>query len=157
MFTSDNPERICHCHCIRTEIAQIPVVHCFSLLFCSFFVQPSAKMPSTRSQNQPTLHFPRRKSSRAVARSKSSAQPEPEVLSPAPAVQATAVAAPRPAQNTPLSPRHAALKSAPLSPRLPLSPRKRMSRCRAQVCAHKMVADSQSRLTKLLSQSLANF
>ncbi|XP_062400253.1 cell division control protein 6 homolog [Sardina pilchardus] len=77
-------------------------------------------MPSTRSQSQPTLQFPRRKSSRVVSRSKTTAEPESEVP------PAAAAAAAVPAQNTPLSPRHAALKSAPLSPRLPLSPRKRM-------------------------------
>uniref|UniRef100_A0AAY4DH08 Cell division control protein n=1 Tax=Denticeps clupeoides TaxID=299321 RepID=A0AAY4DH08_9TELE len=65
-------------------------------------------MPSTRSQNQATLQFPRRKSSRVGSRSKSCSRQEVDV-----------------AQAEPLSPRHAALKSAPLSPRLPLSPRKR--------------------------------
>ncbi|XP_031418192.1 cell division control protein 6 homolog [Clupea harengus] len=75
-------------------------------------------MPSTRSRSQPTLPFPRRKSSRAMSCSKSSPQLEPEV--PPPAVATV------PAQSAPVSPRHAALKGAPLSPRLPLSPRKRM-------------------------------
>ncbi|XP_048103086.1 cell division control protein 6 homolog [Alosa alosa] len=74
-------------------------------------------MPSTRSQRQPTLQFPRRKSSRAVSSSKTTTEPESEAPPTSAAVQA---------QNTPLSPRHVALKSAPLSPRLPLSPRKRM-------------------------------
>ncbi|KAL2086850.1 hypothetical protein ACEWY4_017909 [Coilia grayii] len=82
-------------------------------------------MPSTRSQSQSTLQFPLRKSSRAVSRSKSrTTQMDPE-LAPPPA-PAPAVTTARPAPNTPLSPRHTALKSAPLSPRLPLSPRKRM-------------------------------
>uniref|UniRef100_A0A673JCG4 Cell division control protein n=1 Tax=Sinocyclocheilus rhinocerous TaxID=307959 RepID=A0A673JCG4_9TELE len=53
-------------------------------------------MPSTRSQNQPTLQFPRRKSSRLGSRPKSSSENAVDV------------------QTTPLSPR-----------KLPLSPRKR--------------------------------
>ncbi|XP_063062541.1 cell division control protein 6 homolog [Engraulis encrasicolus] len=85
-------------------------------------------MPSTRSQSQSTLPFPRRKSSRPVPRSKSITTPEdaeqvpPQPQAPAAAAATTA----KPAPDTPLSPRHSALKNAPPSPRLPLSPRKRM-------------------------------
>ncbi|XP_036442343.1 cell division control protein 6 homolog [Colossoma macropomum] len=78
-------------------------------------------MPRTRSQSQPTLQFPRRKSSRVISRSKSSSQPDSE--------DAVDV------QNNPLSPRKtnvANVRCIPLSPRradvdvqtTPLSPRK---------------------------------
>uniref|UniRef100_A0A4W5S1J7 Cell division control protein n=1 Tax=Hucho hucho TaxID=62062 RepID=A0A4W5S1J7_9TELE len=84
-------------------------------------------MPSTRSQAQPILQFPRRKSSRVDSKStpsKSTSQlKETQSL--------CSVEAPKPqslperVQLTPLSHRPVALKGITLSPRIPLSPRKR--------------------------------
>ncbi|XP_030627918.1 cell division control protein 6 homolog [Chanos chanos] len=69
-------------------------------------------MPSTRSQSQSTLQFPKRKSCRVVSRTKSSPLTDSESKVDIP--------------TTPLSPRNAALQSHALSPRIPLSPRKRI-------------------------------
>uniref|UniRef100_UPI003AACFADD cell division control protein 6 homolog isoform X1 n=1 Tax=Centroberyx gerrardi TaxID=166262 RepID=UPI003AACFADD len=105
-------------------------------------------MPSTRSKGpaQPTLQFPRRKSCRAASRSKTPqleepADPKPQhpvpspirigPLSPRRTVTLSTPLSPRrpAAQPTPLSPRRPATQPTPLSlslsPRLPLSPRKR--------------------------------
>ncbi|XP_058257642.1 cell division control protein 6 homolog [Hemibagrus wyckioides] len=111
-------------------------------------------MPTTRSQRQPTLQFPKRKSSRVSSQPKSSSQPDSEhvldtraiplsprktnlgvrtgPLSPMKAASdARAIPlSPRTKsvadlQAIPLSPRHHMLQHIPSSPRLPLSPRKR--------------------------------
>jgi len=80
------------------------------------------KMPSTRSQNQPTLQFPRRKSSRLGSRPKSSSENAVDVqttpLSPRKTNMGDSL-------GVCLSPRKSVLKSTSLSERLPLSPRKR--------------------------------
>uniref|UniRef100_A0A8C1AZG3 Cell division control protein n=2 Tax=Cyprinus carpio TaxID=7962 RepID=A0A8C1AZG3_CYPCA len=79
-------------------------------------------MPSTRSQNQPTLQFPRRKSSRLGSRPKNSSEN---------AVDVRAIPlSPRKSNVGDLlavcpSPRNSVLKNTSLSERLPLSPRKR--------------------------------
>lgn len=111
------------------------------------------KMPTTRSHRQPTLQFPKRKSSRVSSKPKGLAQPEVEhvldaqviPLSPRKAnlgvrsgplssIKATVEARITPLspntknvadiQAIPLSPRHHMLQSI-TSQRLPLSPRKR--------------------------------
>ncbi|MCI4383679.1 hypothetical protein PGIGA_G00029450 [Pangasianodon gigas] len=112
-------------------------------------------MPTTRSQRQPTLQFPKRKSSRVSSQAKSSSsQPDSEhvldartiplsprktnlgvrnvPLSPMKAVldARTIPLSPRKTnvadiRAIPLSPRHHMLQSVPSSERLPLSPRKR--------------------------------
>ncbi|XP_056324749.1 cell division control protein 6 homolog [Danio aesculapii] len=78
-------------------------------------------MPSTRSQNQPTLQFPRRKSSRLGSRPKSSCENEVDIkttpLSPIKSNVGNSLGVCQ-------SPRNKVLNS-PLSERLPLSPRKR--------------------------------
>uniref|UniRef100_A0A8C2DV00 Cell division control protein n=1 Tax=Cyprinus carpio TaxID=7962 RepID=A0A8C2DV00_CYPCA len=79
-------------------------------------------MPSTRSQNQPTLQFPRRKSSRLGSRPKNSSENAVDVrtipLSPRKSNVGDSLAV------CP-SPRNSVLKNTSLSERLPLSPRKR--------------------------------
>lgn len=97
------------------------------------------QMPSTRSQGhvQPTLAFPRRKSCRVSSRSKTPHVTQPLVHSPTkPDPQFITQTLTR---IRPLSPRHSAHRTTPLSPRrpaapppspslqprLPLSPRKR--------------------------------
>ncbi|KAI4882033.1 hypothetical protein NFI96_012504 [Prochilodus magdalenae] len=97
-------------------------------------------MPSTRSQSQPTLQFPRRKSSRVTSRSKTSSQPDSEnasvvqntPLSPRKLnvvdVRAVPLSPRKPivdVRSFPLSPRNPMLKSCSVNERLPLSPRKR--------------------------------
>ncbi|KAI2659394.1 hypothetical protein H4Q32_023692 [Labeo rohita] len=79
-------------------------------------------MPSTRSQNQPTLQFPRRKSSRLGSQPKSSSEnavdAQPTPLSPRKPNVGDSL-------GVCLSPRNSVLKNTSLSERLPLSPRKR--------------------------------
>lgn len=76
-------------------------------------------MPSTRSQSQPTLQFPRRKSSRLGSQPKVFENTlDTTPLSPI----KTNVGDPR---SIPLSPRSSVLKNTSLSERLPMSPRKR--------------------------------
>ncbi|XP_066504091.1 cell division control protein 6 homolog [Hoplias malabaricus] len=98
-------------------------------------------MPSTRSQTQPTLQFPKRKSSRVISRSKSSSQPGSEnavavqniPLSPRKTNVMDVGSAPFSPEKTKLtdiraislSPRGHMLRSSSLNERLPLSPRKR--------------------------------
>ncbi|CAB1344980.1 unnamed protein product [Coregonus sp. 'balchen'] len=88
-------------------------------------------MPSTRSQAQPILKFPRRKSSRVDSKStpsKSTLQPK-ETQSPCPMEAPKQQPLPERIQLTPLSHGPMALKGITLCPRLtpriPLSPRKR--------------------------------
>ncbi|KAJ8001985.1 hypothetical protein DPEC_G00175100 [Dallia pectoralis] len=90
--------------------------------------QGLVSMPSTRSGVQPTLQFPRRKSSRVGSKSvhaKSDHQPD-ETQDPCPIVSNPV---PEWIQLVPLSPRCKPVKATPLSPiltpRIPLSPRKR--------------------------------
>ncbi|XP_016118743.1 cell division control protein 6 homolog [Sinocyclocheilus grahami] len=79
-------------------------------------------MPSTRSQNQPTLQFPRRKSSRLGSRPKNSSENAVDVqanpLSPRKSNVGDSL-------DVSLSPKNSVLKNTSLSERLPLSPRKR--------------------------------
>ncbi|XP_017333182.1 cell division control protein 6 homolog isoform X2 [Ictalurus punctatus] len=111
-------------------------------------------MPNTRSQRQPTLQFPKRKSSRVSSQPKKSPQPDSEhvldartiplsprntglgvrnvPLSPAKTVADARIFPLSPRKTNvvdtraiPLSPRHHVLQSIPPSERLPLSPRKR--------------------------------
>ncbi|XP_053491491.1 cell division control protein 6 homolog [Ictalurus furcatus] len=111
-------------------------------------------MPNTRSQRQPTLQFPKRKSSRVSSQPKKSPQPDSEhvldprtiplsprntglgvrnvPLSPVKAVADARIFPLSPRKTNvvdtcavPLSPRHHVLHSIPPSERLPLSPRKR--------------------------------
>lgn len=111
-------------------------------------------MPNTRSQRQPTLQFPKRKSSRVSSQPKKSPQPDLEhvldartiplsprntglgvrnvPLSPAKTVADARIFPLSPRKTNvvdtraiPLSPRHHVLQSIPPSERLPLSPRKR--------------------------------
>ncbi|KAK9966404.1 hypothetical protein ABG768_003516 [Culter alburnus] len=79
-------------------------------------------MPSTRSQNQPTLQFPRRKSSRLGSRPKSSSENGVDVLATPLSPRKTNVGD---SLTVCQSPRNSVLKSTSLSERLPLSPRKR--------------------------------
>ncbi|XP_062869009.1 cell division control protein 6 homolog [Trichomycterus rosablanca] len=94
-------------------------------------------MPCTRSQRQPTLQFPKRKSSKITPRSKTSSQPDTEnvritPLSPRKSiVDAQAIPlSPRKTnivdvRSISISPRHPKVQSVAPSERLPLSPRKR--------------------------------
>ncbi|XP_051532669.1 cell division control protein 6 homolog [Myxocyprinus asiaticus] len=79
-------------------------------------------MPSTRSQNQPTLQFPRRKSSRLGSRPKSSAEKTLDTQTTPLSPRKTNVVD---ARSVCLSPSNSVLKNTSLSERLPLSPRKR--------------------------------
>nr|XP_055041024.1 cell division control protein 6 homolog [Misgurnus anguillicaudatus] len=79
-------------------------------------------MPSTRSQNQPTLQFPRRKSSRLGPRPKVSSENTADIQATPLSPRKANVVDPR---SIPLSPRSSVLKTTSLSERLPLSPRKR--------------------------------
>ncbi|XP_051966916.1 cell division control protein 6 homolog [Xyrauchen texanus] len=79
-------------------------------------------MPSTRSQNQPTLQFPRRKSSRLISRPKSSAEKTLDTQATPLSPRKTNVVD---ARSVCLSPNNSVLKNTSLSERLPLSPRKR--------------------------------
>uniref|UniRef100_A0A672PGX8 Cell division control protein n=1 Tax=Sinocyclocheilus grahami TaxID=75366 RepID=A0A672PGX8_SINGR len=79
-------------------------------------------MPSTRSQNQPTLQFPRRKSSRLGSRPKSSSENAVDVQTTPLSPRKSNVGDP---PGVCLSPRNSVLKNTSLSERLPLSPRKR--------------------------------
>lgn len=78
-------------------------------------------MPSTRSQSQPTLQFPKRKSSRLSSRPKVSENAVDIQTTPLSPIKINVVD-PR---SIPLSPRSSVLKNASMSERLPLSPRKR--------------------------------
>ncbi|XDV51841.1 hypothetical protein PO909_020647 [Leuciscus waleckii] len=79
-------------------------------------------MPSTRSQNQPTLQFPRRKSSRLGSRPKSSSENAVDVQTTPLTPRKTNVGDSLGACQ---SPRNSVLKNTSQSERLPLSPRKR--------------------------------
>ena len=87
----------------------------------------TGKMPSTRSQAQPILQFPRRKSSGVHSKStpsKSTSQlKEPQSFCSVGASKPQSL--PERAQLTPLSHGPVALKGITLCPRIPLSPRKR--------------------------------
>ncbi|XP_059394158.1 cell division control protein 6 homolog [Carassius carassius] len=79
-------------------------------------------MPSTRSQNQPTLQFPRRKSCRLGSRPKSSSEKAADVQTTPLSPRKTNVGD---SLGVCLSPRNSVLKNSSSSERLPLSPRKR--------------------------------
>ncbi|KAA0707842.1 Cell division control protein 6 -like protein CDC6-related protein p62(cdc6) [Triplophysa tibetana] len=79
-------------------------------------------MPSTRSQNQPTLQFPRRKSSRLGSRPKVPSVNTVDIhATPLSPIKTNVLDS----RSIPLSPRSSVLKNTSLSERLPLSPRKR--------------------------------
>ncbi|XP_035602586.1 cell division control protein 6 homolog isoform X1 [Oncorhynchus keta] len=87
----------------------------------------TGKMPSTRSQTQPILQFPRRKSSGVDSKStpsKSTSQLK-ETKSLCSVGASKPQSLPERAQLTPLSHGPVALKDITLCPRIPLSPRKR--------------------------------
>lgn len=80
------------------------------------------KMPSTRSRSQPTLQFPRRKSSRLGSRPKVSSENTVDIqATPLSPIKTNVLDS----RSIPLSPRSSVLKNTSLSERLPLSPRKR--------------------------------
>lgn len=137
---------VCVCVCISKSNIIPLFIQSYSLVWW--------KMPNTRSQRQPTLQFPKRKSSRVSSQPKKSPQPDSEhvldartiplsprntglgvrnvPLSPAKTVADARIFPLSPRKTNvvdtraiPLSPRHHVLQSIPPSERLPLSPRKR--------------------------------